>query len=222
MAGPSDELVFAPLGGVGEIGMNLAIYGLGDERRRQWIVVDLGVAFAGDDLPGRRSHPAGHPLPGRGAPQPPRPRAHPRARGSFRRADRPVAAAQAAGLRDAVHRRAARGQAPGRARRARHPGQHRAARRPLHARAVRHRIRLDGAFDPGIERPDHPHAARHRAAHRRLEDRSDAGDRPADRRGEAARARRRGLPRADRRFHQCGARGPLAVGERRRQDRSPN
>ncbi len=32
--------------------MNLAIYGLGDERRRQWIVVDLGVAFAGDDLPG--------------------------------------------------------------------------------------------------------------------------------------------------------------------------
>ena len=52
MAGPSDELVFAPLGGVGEIGMNLAIYGLGDERRRQWIVVDLGVAFAGDDLPG--------------------------------------------------------------------------------------------------------------------------------------------------------------------------
>src|SRR6266849_10466486 len=52
MAGPSDELVFAPLGGVGEIGMNLAIYGLGDERRRQWIAVDLGVAFAGDDLPG--------------------------------------------------------------------------------------------------------------------------------------------------------------------------
>src|SRR5258705_2700218 len=52
MAGPSDELVFAPLGGVGEIGMNLALYGLGDERRRQWIVVDLGVAFADDALPG--------------------------------------------------------------------------------------------------------------------------------------------------------------------------
>ena len=49
---PSDELVFAPLGGVGEIGMNLAIYGFGDERRRQWIIVDVGVAFAGDDLPG--------------------------------------------------------------------------------------------------------------------------------------------------------------------------
>ena len=52
MVRPSDELVFAPLGGVGEIGMNLALYGLGDEHRREWIVVDLGVAFAGDDLPG--------------------------------------------------------------------------------------------------------------------------------------------------------------------------
>src|SRR5215510_15757535 len=41
MVRPSDELVFAPLGGVGEIGMNLAIYGFGDEQRRQWIAVDL-------------------------------------------------------------------------------------------------------------------------------------------------------------------------------------
>ena len=32
--------------------MNLALYGLGDERRRQWIAVDIGVAFAGEDLPG--------------------------------------------------------------------------------------------------------------------------------------------------------------------------
>jgi ribonuclease J len=47
-----DELVFAPLGGVGEIGMNLSIYGIGSERRKTWIAVDLGVAFAGDDLPG--------------------------------------------------------------------------------------------------------------------------------------------------------------------------
>jgi len=52
MVRPTDELVFAPLGGVGEIGMNLAIYGFGDERRRQWIAVDLGVAFADDALPG--------------------------------------------------------------------------------------------------------------------------------------------------------------------------
>src|SRR5437763_5122281 len=52
MAGRGEELVFAPLGGAGEIGMNLALYGIGNERQRQWIAVDLGVAFAGDDLPG--------------------------------------------------------------------------------------------------------------------------------------------------------------------------
>jgi ribonuclease J len=52
MSDLAPELVFAPLGGVGEIGMNLAVYGFGNERNRQWIAVDLGVAFAGDDLPG--------------------------------------------------------------------------------------------------------------------------------------------------------------------------
>lgn len=47
------DLVFAPLGGVGEIGMNLSLYGLGDERRRNWIAVDLGVSFASEEhLPG--------------------------------------------------------------------------------------------------------------------------------------------------------------------------
>ena len=46
------ELLFAPLGGVGEIGMNLALYGIGEGSKRQWIAVDLGVSFAGDDLPG--------------------------------------------------------------------------------------------------------------------------------------------------------------------------
>jgi ribonuclease J len=46
------ELLFAPLGGVGEIGMNLALYGLGDGGKRTWMAVDLGVSFAGDDLPG--------------------------------------------------------------------------------------------------------------------------------------------------------------------------
>ncbi len=49
---PNEELVFAPLGGVGEIGMNLSLYGLGSERKKAWLAVDLGVAFAGDDLPG--------------------------------------------------------------------------------------------------------------------------------------------------------------------------
>jgi ribonuclease J len=50
---PGAELVFAPLGGIGEIGMNLSIYGFGDERRRQWLIVDCGVSFAGEEqLPG--------------------------------------------------------------------------------------------------------------------------------------------------------------------------
>jgi ribonuclease J len=53
MVGAPSGLVFAPLGGVGEIGMNLSIYGLGDERRRSWLMVDLGVSFASEEqLPG--------------------------------------------------------------------------------------------------------------------------------------------------------------------------
>jgi ribonuclease J len=48
-----NEFVFAPLGGIGEIGMNLAIYGFGDQRRRQWIIIDCGVSFASEEhLPG--------------------------------------------------------------------------------------------------------------------------------------------------------------------------
>jgi ribonuclease J len=47
-----DELVFLPLGGVGEIGMNLALYGYGPKTDRQWIMVDCGVTFPGPDLPG--------------------------------------------------------------------------------------------------------------------------------------------------------------------------
>jgi len=53
MVQPQQELVFAPLGGVGEIGMNLSIYGLGDGRTRSWLAVDLGVSFATEEqLPG--------------------------------------------------------------------------------------------------------------------------------------------------------------------------
>ena len=48
----NNELVFAPLGGLGEIGMNAALYGFGPKQKRKWILVDLGVAFAGPDLPG--------------------------------------------------------------------------------------------------------------------------------------------------------------------------
>ncbi|MDE2379342.1 ribonuclease J [Bradyrhizobium sp.] len=52
MARP-EELVFAPLGGVGEIGMNLSIYGLGNRHQRSWLAVDLGVFFGDEEhLPG--------------------------------------------------------------------------------------------------------------------------------------------------------------------------
>ena len=48
-----DELMFAPLGGVGEIGMNLSIYGLGNRHQRSWLAVDLGVSFGDEEhLPG--------------------------------------------------------------------------------------------------------------------------------------------------------------------------
>jgi ribonuclease J len=43
--GTGDELVFLPLGGSGEIGMNFNAYGFGPPSRRKWIVVDCGVLF---------------------------------------------------------------------------------------------------------------------------------------------------------------------------------
>ncbi|WP_166296010.1 ribonuclease J [Bradyrhizobium sp. 2S1] len=52
MARP-DELTFAPLGGVGEIGMNLSVYGLGNRHQRSFLAVDLGVSFGDEEhLPG--------------------------------------------------------------------------------------------------------------------------------------------------------------------------
>jgi ribonuclease J len=44
-----DELVFLPLGGSGEIGMNLNAYGYGPPDARQWIIVDIGVTFGRED-----------------------------------------------------------------------------------------------------------------------------------------------------------------------------
>ncbi len=46
------ELVFAPLGGVGEIGMNFALYGYGPAHAREWLVVDVGVTFPDAAHPG--------------------------------------------------------------------------------------------------------------------------------------------------------------------------
>ncbi|PIB91991.1 ribonuclease J [Caulobacter sp. FWC2] len=48
----SDELVFLPLGGSNEIGMNFNLYGFGPAHDRKWIVVDLGVTFGDQTTPG--------------------------------------------------------------------------------------------------------------------------------------------------------------------------
>ena len=49
---PDDELVFLPLGGSNEIGMNFNLYGYGPPHARKWIVVDLGVTFGDATTPG--------------------------------------------------------------------------------------------------------------------------------------------------------------------------
>jgi ribonuclease J len=46
------QLYFVPLGGVGEIGMNLALYGYGKPGNMQWLIVDCGVTFADAKSPG--------------------------------------------------------------------------------------------------------------------------------------------------------------------------
>ena len=48
----NDELVFLPLGGSNEIGMNFNLYGYGPPDDRKWIVVDLGVTFGDQTTPG--------------------------------------------------------------------------------------------------------------------------------------------------------------------------
>ena len=39
----AEELVFLPLGGAGEIGMNFYLYGHGPVHKRRWLIVDMGV-----------------------------------------------------------------------------------------------------------------------------------------------------------------------------------
>ena len=46
------ELVFVALGGAGEIGMNLNLYGLGPAGKETWVMVDLGITFGGVQVPG--------------------------------------------------------------------------------------------------------------------------------------------------------------------------
>ena len=52
MAKNQDELVFLPLGGSGEIGMNLNLFGYGPPHNRKWIIVDIGVTFGDLATPG--------------------------------------------------------------------------------------------------------------------------------------------------------------------------
>jgi ribonuclease J len=47
-----DELLFCPLGGSGEIGMNMNLFAYGKQGEHKWIMVDIGVTFADDTLPG--------------------------------------------------------------------------------------------------------------------------------------------------------------------------
>lgn len=51
-ANAGDELVFMALGGLGEIGLNVYLYGIGAEDHRQWLMVDLGVTFPHEAEPG--------------------------------------------------------------------------------------------------------------------------------------------------------------------------
>ncbi|MEM7749131.1 MAG: ribonuclease J [Pseudomonadota bacterium] len=46
------ELVFVALGGLGEIGMNVYLYGIGPPDDREWLMVDLGITFPGEHEPG--------------------------------------------------------------------------------------------------------------------------------------------------------------------------
>ena len=47
-----EELLFCPLGGSGEIGGNMNLYAYGKEDNQKWIIVDMGVSFADDSVPG--------------------------------------------------------------------------------------------------------------------------------------------------------------------------
>ena len=51
---PGEELLFLALGGSGEIGMNVNLYGC----RGKWLMADLGLTFADTDYPGHRPDPA--------------------------------------------------------------------------------------------------------------------------------------------------------------------
>ena len=46
-----NEILFCPLGGSGEIGANMNLYGFGRADHHKWIIVDCGITFAQESLP---------------------------------------------------------------------------------------------------------------------------------------------------------------------------
>tara|TARA_Y100001949_G_scaffold61534_1_gene52131 strand:- start:2801 stop:4468 length:1668 start_codon:yes stop_codon:yes gene_type:complete len=52
MSNKKEELLFCPLGGSGEIGMNMNLFSYGKPEAQKWIIVDIGVTFADDSIPG--------------------------------------------------------------------------------------------------------------------------------------------------------------------------
>jgi ribonuclease J len=177
MARP-DELTFAPLGGVGEIGMNLSIYGLGNRHQRSWLAVDLGVSFGDEEhLPGidlimpdirflekERKNLIGLVLT----------HAHEDHFGAiidlWPKLKCPIYATPfSAALFEA------------KCASERNPPKIPVTVVPSAAASISgrsHRVHSGRAFDSGIACAGDPHRRRHRAAHRRLEDRSDADHRP--------------------------------------------
>ena len=156
-----DELVFVPLGGLGEIGMNAALYGFGPQGRRQWILVDCGMGFAGEEhLPGvDLVYPGSQLYRGRAART---------CSASSSRMPTRITSARSPSCGRASARRSTRRASPSASsRRAGSPSPARRRSRCTRSspavaspRAVRHRVRAGRPLDPGIERARHPHAAR--------------------------------------------------------------
>ncbi len=48
----TSELVFLPLGGIGEIGLNVYLYGIGPAADRSWLMIDCGITFPDANEPG--------------------------------------------------------------------------------------------------------------------------------------------------------------------------
>ena len=218
---PENELVFLPLGGVGEIGMNLALYGYGPRHDRTWIAVDFGVSFAHADLPGvdlvfpdigyleeERINLLGIVIT----------HAHEDHFGAlvdlWPRLEVPVYATAFTANLLAAKIASEPDAAPV-------PVNVVKAGRPHRARAVRGRIHQRRPLHPRIQCACHPHAARPRSAQRRLEARRSADRRPADRRGAAEGHRRGGRSGAHLGLDQRHARGPQPERDARSSANSP-